>query len=66
MSNEELFTFLNLCEKNMDYLGMKRKLNPTITFNKEFNTCQNLRNKIYEEINKRIKNFIDENNKANI
>ena len=60
----ELYSYLKLCEMNLDFIGLKRKLNPNKEINKEFDRLMILRNKIYDEVNKRLKQ-IDSDNETN-
>jgi len=60
----ELYSYLKLCEMNLDFIGLKRKLNPNKEINEEFDRLMRLRNKIYDEVNKRLKQ-IDSSNETN-
>jgi hypothetical protein len=60
----ELYSYLKLCEMDLDFIGLKRKLNPNKEINKEFDRLMRLRNKIYDEVNKRLKQ-IDSSNETN-
>lgn len=60
----ELYSYLKLCEMNLDFIGLKRKLNSNKEINKEFDRLMILRNKIYDEVNKRLKQ-IDSSNETN-
>lgn len=60
----ELYSYLKLCEMNLDFIGLKRKLNPNKEINDEFDRLMGLRNKIYDEVNKRLKQ-IDSSNETN-
>ena len=60
----ELYSYLKLCEMNLDFIGLKRKLNPNKEINDEFDRLMRLRNKIYDEVNKRLKQ-IDSSNETN-
>lgn len=60
----ELYSYLKLCEMNLDFIGLKRKLNPNKEINEEFDRLMILRNKIYNEVNKRLKQ-IDSDNETN-
>ena len=60
----ELYSYLKLCEMNLDFIGLKRKLNPNKEINGEFDRLMRLRNKIYNEVNKRLKQ-IDSSNETN-
>lgn len=60
----ELYSYLKLCEMNLDFIGLKRKLNPNKEINEEFDRLMGLRNKIYDEVNKRLKQ-IDSDNETN-
>ena len=60
----ELYFYLKLCEMNLDFIGLKRKLNPNKEINDEFDRLMGLRNKIYDEVNKRLKQ-IDSSNETN-
>jgi len=60
----ELYSYLKLCEMNLDFIGPKRKLNPNKEINEEFDRLMRLRNKIYNEVNKRLKQ-IDSSNETN-
>ena len=60
----ELYSYLKLCEMNLDFIGLKRKLNSNKEINKEFDRLMILRNKIYDEVNKRLKQ-IDSSNEIN-
>lgn len=60
----ELYFYLNLCEMDLDFIGLKRKLNPNKEINEEFDRLMRLRNKIYDEVNKRLKQ-IDSSNETN-
>ena len=60
----ELYSYLKLCEMNLDFIGLKRKLNPNKEINEEFDRLMRLRNKIYNEVNKRLKQ-IDSSNETN-
>lgn len=53
---DELYSYLKLCEANMEYLGTKRHLGtPTREDNIDFSYTSSLRTKIYEEVNKRLR-----------
>jgi hypothetical protein len=60
----ELYSYLKLCEMDLDFMGLKRKLNPNKEINEEFDRLMRLRNKIYDEVNKRLKQ-IDSSNETN-
>ena len=60
----ELYSYLKLCEMDLDFIGLKRKLNPNKEINEEFNRLMRLRNKIYDEVNKRLKQ-IEPSNETN-
>ena len=60
----ELYFYLKLCEMNLDFIGLKRKLNPNKEINEEFDRLMRLRNKMYDEVNKRLKQ-IDSSNEIN-
>ena len=60
----ELYSYLKLCEMDLDFIGLKRKLNSNKEINKEFDRLMILRNKIYDEVNKRLKQ-IDSSNETN-
>jgi hypothetical protein len=60
----ELYSYLKLCEMDLDFIGLKRKLNPNKEINEEFDRLMRLRNKIYDEVNKRLKQ-IDSSNETN-
>ena len=60
----ELYSYLKLCEMDLDFIGLKRKLNPNKEINEEFDRLMRLRNKIYNEVNKRLKQ-IDSDNETN-
>jgi hypothetical protein len=60
----ELYSYLKLCEMYLDFIGLKRKLNPDKEINDEFDRLMGLRNKIYDEVNKRLKQ-IDSSNETN-
>ena len=60
----ELYSYLKLCEMDLDFIGLKRKLNPNKEINDEFDRLMRLRNKIYDEVNKRLKQ-IDSSNETN-
>ena len=60
----ELYSYLKLCEMDLDFIGLKRKLNPNKEINEEFDRLMRLRNKIYDEVNKRLKQ-IDSSNEIN-
>jgi hypothetical protein len=60
----ELYSYLKLCQMNLDFIGLKRKLNSNKEINKEFDRLMILRNKIYDEVNKRLKQ-IDSSNETN-
>ena len=60
----ELYSYLKLCEMNLDFIGLKRKLNPNKEINEEFDRLMRLRNKMYDEVNKRLKQ-IDSSNETN-
>ena len=60
----ELYSYLKLCEMDLDFIGLKRKLNSNKEINKEFDRLMRLRNKIYDEVNKRLKQ-IDSSNETN-
>ena len=60
----ELYSYLKLCEMDLDFIGLKRKLNPNKEINEEFDRLMILRNKIYDEVNKRLKQ-IDSSNETN-
>lgn len=60
----ELYSYLKLCEMDLDFIGLKRKLNPNKEINDGFDRLMRLRNKIYDEVNKRLKQ-IDSNNETN-
>jgi hypothetical protein len=60
----ELYSYLKLCEMNLDFIGLKRKLNPNKEINEEFDRLMRLRNKMYDEVNKRLKQ-IDSSNEIN-
>ena len=60
----ELYSYLKLCEMDLDFIGLKRELNPNKEINEEFDRLMRLRNKIYDEVNKRLKQ-IDSSNETN-
>ena len=60
----ELYSYLKLCEMDLDFIGLKRKLNPNKEINEEFDRLMRLRNKMYDEVNKRLKQ-IDSSNEIN-
>ena len=60
----ELYSYLKLCEMDLDFIGLKRKLNTNKEINGEFDRLMRLRNKIYDEVNKRLKQ-IDSSNETN-
>ena len=60
----ELYSYLKLCEMDLDFIGLKRKLSPNKEINEEFDRLMRLRNKIYNEVNKRLKQ-IDSDNETN-
>lgn len=60
----ELYSYLKLCEMDLDFIGLKRKINPNKEINEEFDRLMKLRNKIYDEVNKRLKQ-IDSSNETN-
>lgn len=60
----ELYSYLKLCEMDLDFIGLKRKLNLNKEINGEFDRLMGLRNKIYDEVNKRLKQ-IDSSNETN-
>ena len=60
ISISELYSYLKLCEMDLDFIGLKRKLKPNKEINEEFDRLMRLRNKIYNEVNKRLKQ-IDRN-----
>lgn len=56
LTTDELYTYLRLCEANMEYLGTKRHLGTqTRKDSINFNYTASLRTKLYEEINIRLK-----------
>ena len=58
----DLDAYLRLCERNMEFLATKRRINPSnVNVNKDFNYTMSLRNKIYDEINNRLKNLNNNN-----
>ena len=58
---DELYTHLRLCEKNLDYLNIKRSMNPTDKRIREnYDKSLTLRNMIYSEINNRISGFFED------
>ena len=58
---DELHTHLRLCEKNLDYLNIKRSMNPTDKRIREnYDKSLTLRNMIYSEINNRISSFFED------
>jgi hypothetical protein len=58
----DLDAYLRLCERNMEFLATKRKINPlNENINMDFNYTISLRNKIYDEINNRLKNLTAKN-----
>jgi hypothetical protein len=65
---QELESYLNLLEKNLDYISLKRKLNPTKRYNEMTDLLINLREKLYSEINTRFETLAKEyeNSKKNI
>lgn len=67
LTNSELETYLRLCESNMEYLATKRRINPNDRqTNDDFTRTMSLRNKIYTEINTRLKNISNECTEENI
>lgn len=59
----ELETYLRLCERMMDFLGMKRKLiRADAQINQDYDYMLSLRTKLYNEISKRLKNLTLTNN----
>ena len=60
----ELETYLRLCERMMDFLGMKRKLlrADAQIINQDYDYMLSLRTKLYNEISKRLKNLTLTNN----
>lgn len=58
----DLDAYLRLCERNMEFLATKRRINPlNENINRDFNYTISLRNKIYDEINNRLKNLTTKN-----
>ena len=58
----ELDTYLRLCEHNMEFLATKRRINPgDKSINSDYNYTMSLRNKIYDEINSRLKDLSNKN-----
>lgn len=58
----ELDAYLRLCERNMEFLATKRRINPTDkSINSDYNYTMSLRNKIYDEINTRLKDLSNKN-----
>jgi hypothetical protein len=58
----ELDTYLRLCEHNMEFLATKRRINPgNKSINGDYNYNMSLRNKIYDEINSRLKDLSNKN-----
>lgn len=56
----ELDSYLRLCECNMEYLAAKRRLNHlNRAIEKDYDSTLYLRNKIYVEINNRLKDLIE-------
>ena len=54
-SNEELLTLLTMCEKEMEYIGVERRMKSTDDgFMKNYDVASSIRSKIYIEINDRI------------
>jgi len=59
----ELDAYINLCERNMEFLAMQRRLNPTDrVINKDYNQMLSLRKRLYTEANKRLKELIEKEN----
>lgn len=55
LSYTELNSLVNLCEKNMDFLGIKKRINSNDReINHSFDVTSSLRLKLYGIINKRI------------
>ena len=58
----DLDAYLRLCERNMEFLATKRRINPSNSnINEDFNYTMSLRNKIYDEINTRLKDLANKN-----
>lgn len=58
----DLDAYLSLCERNMEFLATKRRINPSNeNINKDFNYTISLRHKIYDEINNRLKKLTSNN-----
>ena len=58
----ELDAYISLCERNMEFLATKRRLNPSNkVIGNDYSYMLTLRNKLYEEINTRLKNIHTEN-----
>ena len=52
----ELEAYLRLCEQNMEFLAKKRKLlSKDEQTNTDYDNMLSLRNKLYKEINERLK-----------
>ena len=57
----ELDAYLRLCEHNMEYLATKRRINhENRQINDDYSYTMSLRNRIYAEINRRLKKLSDE------
>lgn len=58
----ELDAYLRLCERNMEFLATKRKINPADkSINGDYNHTMSLRSKLYDEINIRLKDLTKKN-----
>lgn len=62
LTNEELYTYLKLCEMNFEYLGLKVRLNNN-PLDEDFRRTTSLRVKLYEEVNKRLKHITDKDDR---
>lgn len=65
LSINELDSYLRLCERNLEFIDTKRRLNPTSqTYSYSHNISLIARNRLYEEINKRLEKLLDEDEES--